>query len=284
MFVKRAGLSDTIQDSGRTGFFKYAVPRSGFMDAQSAKRANTILGNDPNDAVLEMSIQGGIYRFDSPTFVCVSGAPMKFTLNGIDVESNCVIPVQPQDEIEFRRATDGVYTYLAVKGGFKSPIRMGSRSMHPSLFDVSRLKEGDVIEYTPTDGIPENKFDNTGDISLSSKIVVYPGPEFTCLKTPEQLVDLSLKVASHNRMGIRVLPSTYLHRKHSTIKSAVVFPGIVQLTPSGELIVLHRDCQVTGGYPRVLLTDEKGLNQIAQIRQGSTIQFELAELSNYLGE
>ena len=284
MFVNRAGLSDTIQDSGRTGFFKYAVPRSGFMDAQSAKRANTILGNDPNDAVLEMSIQGGIYRFDSPTFVCVSGAPMKFTLNGIDVESNCVIPVQPQDEIEFRRATDGVYTYLAVKGGFKSPIRMGSRSMHPSLFDVSRLKEGDVIEYTPTDGIPENKFDNTGDISLSSKIVVYPGPEFTCLKTPEQLVDLSLKVASHNRMGIRVLPSTYLHRKHSTIKSAVVFPGIVQLIPSGELIVLHRDCQVTGGYPRILLTDEKGLNQIAQIRQGSTIQFELAELSNYLGE
>jgi len=284
MFVNRAGLSDTIQDSGRTGFFKYAVPRSGFMDAQSAKRANTILGNDPNDAVLEMSIQGGIYRFDSPTFVCVSGAPMKFTLNGIDVESNCVIPVQPEDEIEFSQASEGVYTYLAVKGGFKSSIRMGSRSMHPSLFDVSRLKEGDVIEYTPTDGIPENKFDNTGDISLSSKIVVYPGPEFTCLKTPEQLVDLSLKVASHNRMGIRALPSTYLHRKHSTIKSAVVFPGIVQLTPSGELIVLHRDCQVTGGYPRVLLTDEKGLNQIAQIRQGSTIQFELAELSNYLGE
>ncbi len=284
MFVKRAGLSDTIQDSGRTGFLKYAIPRSGFMDAQSAKRANTILGNDPNDAVLEMSIQGGIYRFDSPTFVCVSGAPMKFTLNGIDVESNCVIPVQPEDEIEFSQASEGVYTYLAVKGGFKSSIRMGSRSMHPSLFDVSRLKEGDVIEYTPTDGIPENKFDNTGDISLSSKIVVYPGPEFTCLKTPEQLVDLSLKVASHNRMGIRALPSTYLHRKHSTIKSAVVFPGIVQLTPSGELIVLHRDCQVTGGYPRVLLTDEKGLNQIAQIRQGSTIQFELAELSNYLGE
>jgi antagonist of KipI len=284
MFVNRAGLSDTIQDSGRTGFFKYAVPRSGFMDAQSAKRANTILGNDPNDAVLEMSIQGGIYRFDSPTFVCVSGAPMKFTLNGIVVESNCVIPVQPEDEIEFSQASEGVYTYLAVKGGFKSSIRMGSRSMHPSLFDVSRLKEGDVIEYTPTDGIPENKFDNTGDISLSSKIVVYPGPEFTCLKTPEQLVDLSLKVASHNRMGIRALPSTYLHRKHSTIKSAVVFPGIVQLTPSGELIVLHRDCQVTGGYPRVLLTDEKGLNQIAQIRQGSTIQFELAELSNYLGE
>ncbi len=284
MFVNRAGLSDTIQDSGRTGFFKYAVPRSGFMDAQAAKRANTILGNDPNDAVLEMGIQGGIYRFDSPTFICVSGAQMKFTLNGIDVESNCVIPVQPENEIEFSQASEGVYTYLAVKGGFKSSIRMGSRSMHPSLFGVSRLREGDVIEYISTDTAPDKIVGNASDVSLSSKMIVYPGPEFTCLKTPEQLGDLSLKVASHNRMGIRVLPSTYLHRKHSTIKSAVVFPGIVQLTPSGELIVLHRDCQVTGGYPRVLLTDEKGLNQIAQIRQGSTIQFELAELSNYLGE
>ena len=284
MFVKRAGLSDTIQDLGRTGFFKYAVPRSGFMDAQSAKRANTILGNDPNDAVLEMSIQGGIYRFDSPTFVCVSGAPMKFTLNGIDVESNCVIPVQPEDEIEFSQASEGVYTYLAVKCGFKSSIRMGSRSMHPSLFGVSRLREGDVIEYISTDTAPDKIVGNASDVSLSSKMIVYPGPEFTCLKTPEQLGDLSLKVAGHNRMGIRVLPSTYLHRKHSTIKSSVVFPGIVQLTPSGELIVLHRDCQVTGGYPRVLLTDEKGLNQIAQIRQGATIQFELTDLSNYLGE
>ena len=280
MLIKRAGLSDTIQDSGRTGFFKYAVPRSGFMDAQSAKRANTILGNDPNDAVLEMSIQGGIYRFDSPTFVCVSGATMKFTLNGIDVESNCVIPVQPEDEIEFSQASEGVYTYLAVKDGFKSSIRMGSRSMHPSLFGVSRLKEGDVIEYISTDTAPDKIVGNASDVSLSSKMIVYPGPEFTCLKTPEQLGDLFLKVAGHNRMGIRVLPSTYLHRRHSTIKSSVVFPGIVQLTPSGELIVLHRDCQVTGGYPRVLLTDEKGLNQIAQIRQGATIQFELADLSN----
>jgi antagonist of KipI len=280
MLIKRAGLSDTIQDSGRTGFFKYAVPRSGFMDAQSAKRANTILGNDPNDAVLEMSIQGGIYRFDSPTFVCVSGATMKFTLNGIDVESNCVIPIQPEDEIEFSQASEGVYTYLAVKDGFKSSIRMGSRSMHPSLFGVSRLKEGDVIEYISTDTAPDKIVGNASDVSLSSKMIVYPGPEFTCLKTPEQLGDLFLKVAGHNRMGIRVLPSTYLHRRHSTIKSSVVFPGIVQLTPSGELIVLHRDCQVTGGYPRVLLTNEKGLNQIAQIRQGATIQFELADLSN----
>ena len=254
------------------------------MDAHSAKKANNILGNDTNDAVLEMSIQGGIYRFDSPTSICVSGAPMKFTLNGIHGESNCMIPVQPDDEIEFSQTSEGIYTYLAVKGGFKSSIRMGSRSMHPSLFGVSRLKEGDVIECTPIDTTSDKIAGRTSDVSLSSKMVVYPGPEFTCLKTPEQLGDLSLKVAGHNRMGIRVLPSAYLHRRHSTIKSSVVFPGIVQLTPSGELIVLHRDCQVTGGYPRVLLTDEKGLNQIAQIRQGSTIQFELADLSNYFGE
>lgn len=284
MFVKRAGLSDTIQDSGRTGFFKYAVPRSGFMDAQSAKRANTILGNDPNDAVLEMSIQGGIYRFDSPTSICVSGAPMNFTLNGIHRESHCVIPVQPDDEIEFSQASEGVYTYLAVKGGFKSSIRMGSRSMHPSLFGVSRLKEGDMIEYIPIDTDPDKIVAHSSNWSRNSKIAVYPGPEFTELKSPDQLSDLPLKVAGHNRMGIRILPSMYLHRRHSTIQSSVVFPGIVQLTPSGELIVLHRDCQVTGGYPRVLLTDEKGLNQIAQIRQGSTIQLELTDLSNYLGE
>ena len=154
MFVKRPGLSDTIQDLGRMGFLKYAVPKSGFMDAQAAKRANNILGNDPNDAVLEMSIRGGSYRFDLHTFICVSGAQMNFTLNGKYQESDSLISIKPRDEIEFSQAMDGVYTYLAVKGGFKSSIRMGSRSMHSSLFGVSRLKEGDVIEYLRTEAAP----------------------------------------------------------------------------------------------------------------------------------
>ncbi|WP_368736183.1 hypothetical protein [Algibacter sp. L4_22] len=33
--------------------------------------------------------------------------------------------------------------------------------------------------------------------------------------------------------------------------TGLLIPGTVQLTPSGEIILLMRDCQITGGYPKI---------------------------------
>ena len=52
-------------------------------------------------------------------------------------------------------------------------------------------------------------------------------------------------------------------------------PGTVQLTPSGTLIILMRDCQTTGGYPRVLQLSEQGINTLAQKFTNNTIEFKL---------
>ena len=59
------------------------------------------------------------------------------------------------------------------------------------------------------------------------------------------------------------------------ILTSGVLPGTVQLTPSGELIILMRDCQVTGGYPRVLQLTEEAINILAQKTTKDKIQFEL---------
>jgi allophanate hydrolase subunit 2 len=56
-----------------------------------------------------------------------------------------------------------------------------------------------------------------------------------------------------------------------------VFPGTVQLTPGGRIIVLMRDAGVTGGYPRILHLSEKGQSQLAQKKVGEPIQFQLLE-------
>ena len=52
-----------------------------------------------------------------------------------------------------------------------------------------------------------------------------------------------------------------------------VVPGTVQLTPSGKLIVLMRDCQTTGGYPRILQLSDKGIRTIAQKLTNENINF-----------
>lgn len=61
----------------------------------------------------------------------------------------------------------------------------------------------------------------------------------------------------------------------NSIISSGVIPGTVQLTPSGQIIILHRDCQTTGGYPRILQLNEKSLNNLAQLKTGDKIIFKL---------
>jgi allophanate hydrolase subunit 2 len=60
-----------------------------------------------------------------------------------------------------------------------------------------------------------------------------------------------------------------------SILTSAVLPGTVQLTPSGKLIILMRDCQVTGGYPRVLQVSEESINRLSQKITGDKIQFVL---------
>ena len=69
-----------------------------------------------------------------------------------------------------------------------------------------------------------------------------------------------------------------LTNKLSPIITGPVLPGTVQLTPSGKLIVLMRDCQTTGGYPRVLQLSEVGINSIAQKVVGDMLRFELNKI------
>ena len=56
---------------------------------------------------------------------------------------------------------------------------------------------------------------------------------------------------------------------------SAVLPEAVQLTPSGKVIFLMRDCQITGGYPRILQLTEKGINQLSQKTTNNKFRFVL---------
>jgi allophanate hydrolase subunit 2 len=47
------------------------------------------------------------------------------------------------------------------------------------------------------------------------------------------------------------------------------------LTPNGTLIILMRDCQTTGGYPRILQLEERAINSVAQLKKDSKLSFNL---------
>ena len=63
------------------------------------------------------------------------------------------------------------------------------------------------------------------------------------------------------------------------IITSLVLPGTVQFTPSGKLIILMRDCQTSGGYPRIFQLSDDAINRIAQKYTSDKINFKLITLT-----
>jgi allophanate hydrolase subunit 2 len=76
-----------------------------------------------------------------------------------------------------------------------------------------------------------------------------------------------------NRMGIQL--EELVANELEDLPTNPVFPGTVQLTPGGKVIILMRDAGVTGGYPRILQLSEDAQSRLAQKKVGDSIQFQL---------
>ena len=278
--ILQAGFFSTIQDLGRFGYRDKGVPVSGAMDLYSAQFANALLGNAKDAALIEMTMLGGKFQFLEPTVIAVSGAFMNPMLNDEAVLQNKLIKIQPNDVLHFGAAEKGFRTYLAVKGGFKTETILGSRSMYPSVTTQSVLKTNDQIIYEPFQGIQEAfskvRYDDT---HLEANVLdVFKGVEFDMLSEnqKQQLFSKDFLVSkNNNRMAYQLEPA--LDNYLQPILSSPVLPGTVQLTPNGSLIVLMRDCQTTGGYPRVLQLTQEAINTLAQKTFRNTLKFRLKE-------
>ena len=61
--VKQPGLSTTVQDLGRPGYYHIGIPLSGGMDRFALRTANLLAGNDEGAAVLEAVFMGPELEF-----------------------------------------------------------------------------------------------------------------------------------------------------------------------------------------------------------------------------
>ena len=74
--ILKPGLSTTVQDLGRPGYYHLGIPESGAMDKFSLAAANLLVGNPEGAAALEAVFQGPEIRFDRDAVVAVCGAHM----------------------------------------------------------------------------------------------------------------------------------------------------------------------------------------------------------------
>src|SRR5690606_19396797 len=141
--VLKSGFFVTIQDLGRFRYRDIGVPVSVAMDAISVKKANLLLENVPNDAVMEITMTGPTLQFEEPTYICLSGAHIAATLNNHPVENYQVVKVNKGDILSYGRLDDGFRAYLAVKGGSEAEVVLGSRSKFVPVTHKKRMKDGE---------------------------------------------------------------------------------------------------------------------------------------------
>ncbi len=272
------GLYSTIQDLGRTGYGKYGVPKSGPMDLRSFLLANSILNNNENCAVIEWTIIPPVLRFHGDTIIAVTGAICTPFLNDIPCKMNHQINIKKGDVLTLKNVIGGVIGFVGIYKGFSTGVVLNSRSYYNNITEFVKLSKSDKlpfeksIKYTPQyAALSAPIFWNETDI-----IYAYKGPEYCQLNEGQnqQLLNSEFIISKdRNRMAIPL--DNDLKNDLPSMFSTPVLPGTVQLTPSGKLIVLMRDCQTTGGYPRILQLTTDSIDIIAQKRIGETIRLQL---------
>jgi antagonist of KipI len=281
VIVERAPPYLTVQDAGRVGYRASGVPQAGAMDQRSLAAANEYAGNDKHAAALEWAIAGGSLRFERDTTIGLAGAGIDAAIGDRPVRGNESITVRASETLRVHGITTRRFLYVAIRGGVDCPPVLGSRSTYlPASFggiEGRRLKTGDVlpIGHAPADtGANRAAIDGEMPDYDAHTIRIIPRAADPGEELLTRFVEQTFTVsAASDRMGYRLESDQPLDGSRASITSEPVCPGTVQLTPSGQPIVLMADAPTIGGYQVIGTVATCDLPIIAQSLPGRRLRF-----------
>jgi allophanate hydrolase subunit 2 len=112
-------------------------------------------------------------------------------------------------------------------------------------------------------------------------IRIVPGPQddlFTPAGVETFLSSEFVVSPLSDRMGVRLQGPRIAHATGYNIVSDGVVAGHVQIPGDGQPIVLMRDRQTTGGYPKIATVISADLDRFAQMRPGTAVRFRAVDV------
>jgi len=275
--VEAAAMRMSIQDSGRAGWARYGVPTSGVMDDHAAEWANRLLENPLNAPVLEIPGSGARLGFLCDAWIAVTGAKGKYPMWR-------AVHAQAGELLEIGELETGLWTYIAVKGGFESGMRLGSASVYPRAGFGELLREGDVLraqkaEFALPRGVSARlaPWAEQRDYSRPPTLRVWQGPQWNLFSEAQRnrFFAQSWTVSPQSdRVGYRLSGEALAHEIGELISEPVI-PGTIQVPENGQPIITMRDGPTVGGYAKLGVVDERDISWLAQVRSGRGVRFQL---------
>ncbi|MGW2470468.1 5-oxoprolinase subunit C family protein [Streptomyces bauhiniae] len=278
LVVVRAGALTTVQDRGRPGHAHLGVPRSGALDPPAAALVNRLVGNSPDAAVLETTLNGCAVRARSAVTVAVGGAPCPVRVGGRPAPWGAPVRVLSGEVLEVGAAVAGVRSYLAVAGGVAVEPVIGSRATDLlSGLGPPPLADGTVLPLGPPTAAPA-RLDTAPQpappAELVLRVTLGPREDWFTPRALETLTSRTYRVSpASNRIGLRTEGPTLARARSGELPSEGMVLGAVQVPPDGLPLLFLADHPTTGGYPVVAVVHPADLPGAAQARPGTPLRF-----------
>ncbi|PFO62832.1 biotin-dependent carboxyltransferase family protein [Bacillus cereus] len=296
--VLHAGMFTTVQDLGRSYYQQFGVPVGGAMDKNALRLINMLVGNEENEAGLEMTILGPKLLIKKTTLLAIGGVDMEPLLNGERIPLWRPILAEEGSMLCFGKVKSGCRAYVTFAGGIHIEGTMGSKSTYIRAaiggIEGRMLKKGDCFQIG-TYSEMANRFiqDLQKDERIKTKWVISNSVLPKYKKHPklrviadfeyDQFTEESrkafftkeYKVSNYaDRMGYRVEGEVLNRIEEKEILSSPVTFGTIQVPNGGQPIILMADRQTTGGYPRMGNIISVDLPVLAQLKPGDYVSFE----------
>ena len=302
--VIKPGLSTTVQDLGRPGFYHLGIPLSGAMDRAALSAANLLVGNAEGAAGLELTFLGPELRFTADALVALTGADMPPKLDGAEQPGWTSFPVKAGQVLSFGFLRKGARAYLAVAGGIDVPEVLGSRSTYVlgglGGLNGRALRAGDVVPVGHASGpaalgrhVPEALRPPVGP---AKPLRVLPGlywHRLTDAAADRFFQDIWKVAPEADRIGYRFRgghPMDFVPREQpfgagsdpSNIVDSCYPYGSIQVPGGTEPIILHRDAVSGGGYFMLGTIISADMDLIAQMQPNMPVQFTKVDMEQAL--
>lgn len=289
------GLATTVQDRGRFGVYRFGIPQGGSMDQYAATLGNRLVGNTPEEAVLECTYLGPKIRIRTDTVLAVTGAPVDVLVNGEPVEHSARLSVGAGDELSFGMIRGGTKYFIAVAGGIDVPVVLGSRSTYPigkmGGFEGRALQAGDVLPvgsplpepFPRMDVVPEEllpRYDREVAVRIMFGLYDHKLSE----EGRRNLLEAEWTLTPvADRMGLRFDGPGAPWREGdqpfgagqdpSNIVDAGYAVGSIQIPGGTQPIILHRDAVSGGGYAMAATVISADMDLVARLAPGAKVRF-----------
>ncbi|WP_110458784.1 biotin-dependent carboxyltransferase family protein [Shewanella algidipiscicola] len=279
--IEQVNSHITIQDLGRAGVAHLGIPIGGAIDKQALLLANRLVANPDNSAALEFSAGEFSLRFETNTWVTLCGGHFDASINNRPLWNGWRGKVNKGETLHVRGPKQGMYGYLAIMGGIAcETVLKGKGTDITNQFGGHHgryLRAGDNLNIEKIEfsnfSRPIGAVQRVNDGILRA----LPGPELPLFSPSSKKAfwHTSWKVSNQsNRMGTRLDGHPLATETDINLRSHGVMPGVVQVPPNGQPIVLMADAQTTGGYPRIACVIAADLWKVAQMRPGQALLFQ----------